>query len=94
MPPVGMPTPPEQQYERAFQTLLTSSNYTSQDEEEKKAQIGDFIYTHISKKVGEDDAGKITGMIVDLDLEEIISSIQRYKDLLVKIEEGKKLLEE
>jgi len=56
--------------------------------------IGDLIYSQISKKVGEDDAGKITGMIIDQDIQEIIDSVQTYSSLLQKIEEGKKLLEE
>jgi Poly-adenylate binding protein, unique domain len=33
--------------------------------------VGEFIYTYVEKFVGEAMAGKITGMLLDLPLEEI-----------------------
>ena len=92
--PLSHPVPPEQQYDISFKNLVTSAQFASKDDEEKKELIGDLIFPAISKRVGEDDAGKITGMIIDQDVDEIISSVRTYSDLLSKIEEGKKLLDE
>jgi hypothetical protein len=68
----GGPTQPpvqqsqDAQYSAAFTNLIKSAQYTSQDEEERKSAIGDFIYNYIVKLSSEDDAPKITGMIIDL----------------------------
>lgn len=36
-----------------------------------KSMIGEFIYEFVEKIVGEDKAPKVTGMLIDLPLEEI-----------------------
>ena len=95
----GRPTqvPPQQsqdaQYINAFTTLLNTPTYKAQDEEEKKSTIGDFIYNYIVKLSSEDDAPKITGMIIDLPEQDLIDSVKTLAGLREKVNEGKTLLE-
>lgn len=93
-PPQQFRMTPEQQYEQKYSQLVNSQNYTSQDDEEKKNQIGDFIFPYIEKQVGGDDAGKITGMIIDQDLNLVEDSVKSFAVLMTKIREGQELLKE
>ena len=75
--------------------MINSAEYkASTDEDDKKSKIGDFIYNYIVKLSNEDDAPKITGMIIDLDEKDLIESVRTYQGLKDKVEEGKHLLAE
>ena len=54
--------------------------------------VGEFIYDYIQKIVGEQHAGKITGMILDFPLEEIKRVLYNYNYLLHKVKEAYSLL--
>jgi len=89
----GMPAPtPDTQYSSAFQLLINGPSYKQQDEEEKKSSIGDFIYNYIVKLSSEEDAPKITGMIIDLPEHDLIDAVKTLPGLREKVAEGKNLL--
>ena len=62
------------------------------DNENMKDMVGNFIYEHIQKIVGDQLVGKITGMILDLPLEEIKRVLYNYNYLLHKVKEAYALL--
>lgn len=81
-------------YAQGITNLINSPDYKSQNEEDKKSSIGDFIFTYIAKLSSEADAPKITGMIIDLSEEDLVQSIKTLAGLKEKVEEGKSLLRE
>lgn len=56
--------------------------------------IGEEIYSYIESKSSSDDAGKITGMIIDLPIDALETSVKTIISLNEKISEGKQLLAE
>jgi len=62
------------------------------DNENMKDMVGNFIYEHIQKIVGDALVGKITGMILDLPLEEIKRVLYNYNYLLHKVKDAYSLL--
>jgi hypothetical protein len=57
-----------------------------------KNQIGEFIYEHVEKMVGEDMAPKITGMLIDLPPPEMVSYVCEFYVLEKKVREAATLL--
>jgi Poly-adenylate binding protein, unique domain len=57
-----------------------------------KQFVGEFIYEFVEKFVGEDKAPKITGMLIDLPLEEIKGYLFDFFKLQFKIQEAMHLL--
>ena len=57
-----------------------------------KRMVGEFIYEYVEKLVGEDKAPKITGMLIDLPIEEIKGYLYDYAKLYQKIGEAIALL--
>jgi len=57
-----------------------------------KSQVGEFIYEYVEKIAGEDKAPKITGMLIDLPIQEIQGYIVDFGKLQVKISEANTLL--
>jgi hypothetical protein len=55
--------------------------------------IGEFVYDLIQPSVGDDLAPKLTGMIIDLPLEDLTSVVTSYDSLMNKVNEGRTLLE-
>jgi hypothetical protein len=81
--------PPHIQYlQRAMQLIPhvtpVNPNY--------KMQVGEFIFEHVEKIAGEDVAPKITGMLIDLPIEEIINYLKDYAKLEEKTREAQNLL--
>lgn len=72
--------------------MYTSPEFAGTDEEAKKNSIGEFIYDQINASVGEEMAPKITGMIIDLPLNDLVSVIRDYPQLQQKVSEGMNLL--
>jgi len=84
----------EQQLEKTIDELLKSAKYKSSDEQSKRDMIGEEIYSYIESKSSQDDAGKITGMIIDLPIDALETSVKTIISLSEKISEGKQLLAE
>jgi len=57
-----------------------------------KTQVGEFIFEYVEKVAGEDNAPKITGMLIDLPTEEIKGYLVDFNRLVEKINEAKNLL--
>ena len=57
-----------------------------------KQFVGEFIYEYVEKFVGEDYAPKITGMLIDLPIDEIKSYLYDFFKLQQKIFEARQIL--
>jgi len=95
MPPAQMMVPPQaqmplpQQYAQKGIFLLpavvkTNPNY--------KTQVGEFIFEYVERIAGEQKAPKITGMLIDLPIEEIQGYLQDFSKLEEKVREADALL--
>jgi len=81
--------PMQQSYaQRGFYVLpaVTKSNPNY------KTQVGEFIFEHVEKIAGEEQAPKITGMLIDLPIEDIKGYLQDYSKLEEKVREAETLL--
>jgi hypothetical protein len=58
-----------------------------------KNQVGEVIYEFVEKIAGEDKAPKITGMLIDLPIEEMQGYLQNYAKLEEKVREANNLLQ-
>jgi len=58
-----------------------------------KNQVGEVIYEFVEKLSGEEKAPKITGMLIDLPIEEIREYLQNYAKFEDKVNEAAKLLD-
>jgi hypothetical protein len=58
-----------------------------------KMQVGEFIFEHVERIAGEEHAPKITGMLIDLPIEEIHSYLRDYSKLEEKTREAQNLLQ-
>jgi len=57
-----------------------------------KNQVGEFIFEYVEKIAGEQKAPKITGMLIDLPIEEIQAYLQDFSKLEEKVKEAEILL--
>jgi hypothetical protein len=57
-----------------------------------KNQVGEYIFEYVEKIAGDQHAPKITGMLIDLPIEEIQSYLQDYSKLEGKVTEAVTLL--
>jgi hypothetical protein len=57
-----------------------------------KTQVGEFIYEYVEKISGDDKAPKITGMLIDLPIQEIQAYLFDFNKLQFKINEANQLL--
>jgi polyadenylate-binding protein len=106
MRPMGMPGFPGQMgapmmgpnpnmiYANNFSGMIAKPDFQIKDEESKKEAIGEFIYPQVEKLSNGDLAPKITGMIVDLPLSDLLKKVNTLEGLKSQVEEGKKLIEE
>lgn len=57
-----------------------------------KSIVGEFIYEYVEKFVGDQRAPKITGMLIDLPIEEIKAYLYDFSKLYQKISDAVNLL--
>ncbi len=57
-----------------------------------RGQVGEVIFEFVEKIAGEEKAPKITGMLIDLPIEEIRQYLQIYEKLEEKVREANNLL--
>jgi hypothetical protein len=55
--------------------------------------VGEFIYAYVEEFVGDSHAPKITGMLIDLPIEEIKAYLYDFARLYVKVGEAVALLQ-
>ena len=98
--PMRTPMPPinavseEAIYLQQYNELINSPEYDNSEDEDKKNKIGDLIYPYVEKIAGPENAPKITGMIIDLEMADLESSTSSLMQLNEKIKEGIELLQE
>ena len=80
------------QFEAAVQALLNSSDFVGTDSEGQVEAIGECIYAFVEQLVGDDNAPKVTGMLVDLPLEDLRHIITNFTLFKEKVNEGANLL--
>lgn len=99
MPPQRPQMPPINQvsdatiYMNQYNELTQSSDYLDGDDDDKRNKFGDLIFPYVEKIAGEENAPKITGMIIDLELPDLEQSTATLESLNEKINEGMELLE-
>jgi hypothetical protein len=100
MMPQSMPIPPinaiseDSMYNQAYSELVNTPDYLNSDDDDRRNKIGDLIYQYVERKSGVDNAPKITGMIIDLELPDLEASTATMQSLNEKINEGMTLLVE
>ena len=94
MPQAPPASSADSKYETEFKNLTSTSAFNSSSVEDKRESIGDMIYDFIQKETDEKKAPQITGMILDLPIEDLISSLTTFKGLQEKIKEGLDLLKD
>ena len=59
-----------------------------------KEQVGNCIYDFVHQQVGPERAPKVTGMLIDLPIEEIKNYMANYDMFTTKVNEANKLLQQ
>lgn len=65
-------------YFEEVQSMFMSQNFKTAKKPQKKDIIGNTIYKHVEKLVGDKRAPKITGMLIDLPEAELNYSISQW----------------
>lgn len=81
-------------YQAEIQAMFTSNEFKNTDQHDKKELVGNTIYKHVEKIVGESKAPKITGMLIDLPEAELNFSISTWNNLYQKVQSAFALITE
>jgi hypothetical protein len=81
-------------YQQEVQTMFISHEFKSGDSTIKKELIGNTIYKHVEKIVGDVKAPKITGMLIDLPEAELNYSISVWNNFFTKVQSAFALITE
>ena len=65
--------------------MFVSQEFKGADRREKKEIVGNVIYKHVEKIVGEQKAPKITGMLIDLPEAELNFSVSQWTHFEQKV---------
>lgn len=57
-----------------------------------RQQVGNCIYDFVLQQVGAEQAPKITGMLIDLPIDEIKNYMANFEMFTKKVEEARKLI--
>lgn len=101
----AMPMPQQQQmspemmaHQQKVQNFLTNSARIMPSIQEMnpkyKEQVGNCIYDFVLQQVGQDRAPKVTGMLIDLPIEEIKNYMANFDMFTKKVDEANKLLQQ
>lgn len=74
-----------QDYFNEIQQMFMSAEFKKCGPADKKFVVGNTIYRHVEKIVGEDKAPKITGMLIDLPEIELNFSISSWNNFEQKV---------
>ena len=72
-------------YFTEIQQMFVSPEFKNADRKEKKEIIGNTIYKHVEKIVGDQKAPKITGMLIDLPEAELNFSVSQWNHFEQKV---------
>jgi len=84
--------PPPPQPPPVAQLPFSLADFTAAATEVKKRMIGEAIYPHVLKSSNQQVAGKITGMLLEMDNAELLGLLQNPPLLLVKVTEAIEVL--
>jgi len=65
--------------------MFVSPEFKNADRKEKKEIVGNTIYKHVEKIVGDQKAPKITGMLIDLPEAELNFSVSQWNHFEQKV---------
>jgi hypothetical protein len=68
-----------------MKVLLNNPDYKNGSEEQKKEMVGDEIYEFVENIVGEKEAPKVTGMIIDLPQKDLLAILNNYSGFTGKV---------
>lgn len=95
IPPVAAPGgPTNNHFETTMKALLNNADYKGGDDEQRKEMVGDEIYEFVEGIVGENEAPKVTGMIIDLPQKDLMAILNNYSAFNNKVQEGLKLIKQ
>jgi hypothetical protein len=84
--------PKKAAYESRIQSVLNSDGFKASAEADKREQIGETIYDAILEATSEEAAPKVTGMIIDLPLDDLVTAVGSWDGIQEKVKEGMELL--
>jgi len=91
-------TPEQMEYQRKAQTFLQNTARIMPSIQEVnpkyKEQVGNCIYDFVLQQVGQERAPKVTGMLIDLPIEEIKLYMANFEQFFKKVDEANKLLQQ
>jgi hypothetical protein len=96
---VASTTPPQlvdhdyaRMYYEEIQAMFMSADFKTAQKRDKKELIGNVIYKHVEKLVGDTKAPKITGMLIDLPEVELNYSISQWVNFEQKVMSAHQLI--
>ena len=92
--PVGGNPQYAQSYHGEIQTMFMTNEFKTGTVHDKKEMIGNTIYKHVEKIVGDGKAPKITGMLIDLPEVELNFSISTWNNFFTKVQSAFNLIQE
>lgn len=81
-------------YANQYNECVNNAEYQQSGDDEKRNKLGDLIFPYVERAAGGDAAPKITGMIIDLEIQDLEQSTASLASLNEKIREGMNLLQE
>ena len=72
---------------------LNAARLARVPQNEQKQLIGEQLYPQVKDLCNEDDAGKVTGMILELENEELLQLIENPDMIRIKVNEARAVLE-
>lgn len=72
-------------YYSEIQRMFVSGEFKNAERKDKKEIVGNIIYKHVEKIVGEAKAPKITGMLIDLPEAELNFSVSQWNHFEQKV---------
>ena len=72
--------------------MVSNPEFEQANSDEQKTFIGDLIYQFVAQMSSDTEAPKITGMIIDLDKEDLLPAVSSAQSLFDKVKEGQELL--
>ena len=82
------------QYQIEIQQMFVSVEFKTGSPMDKKELVGNTIYKHVEKIIGESKAPKITGMLIDLPDHELNFSISNWNNFYQKVQSAYALIAE
>ena len=90
--PVNIPAPQQQQQQPAVE--LNAAMLAAAEPSQQKQMLGERIYPLVNDQIGNEQAGKVTGMLLEIENFELLKLIDEPTLLKEKVTEAMKVLQE